>query len=56
MDVNAATSRRKNSETYQISGKAMTMPLADGTVQRWSYALTADGLLFLHGDACTDDK
>ena len=51
-----AGSRRKSSGTYQVSGNAITMRFADGTTERWSYARTADGVLFLHGDAYTDDK
>lgn len=50
-----AGSSRKNSGTYQISGNAITMHFANGTVQRWSYARTADGLLSLHGDAFTTE-
>ena len=54
-DVVSASSRA-TSGRYKIDGYAITMRFGNGTVLRWSYAMTADGLLFLHGDAYTDDK
>ena len=41
--------------TYALSRGAILLRYKDGTVRRWSYARTADGLVFLHGKAYTKD-
>ncbi len=52
----AGGASRSASGTYAISRNAITLRFADGTVKRWSYGKTADGLVFLHGKAYVDDK
>ncbi len=51
----AVGSNRVSGGTYKISGNMIVMRFQDGTTKRWSYARTADGLVFLHGDAYTTD-
>ncbi len=52
----AGGASQAGSGTYAISRNAITLHYADGAVKRWSYAKTADGLVFLHGSAYVDDK
>ena len=52
----AGGASRSASGTYAISRNAIILRYAGGTVKRWSYAKTKDGLVFLHGTAYVDDK
>ena len=52
----AGGASQAGSGTYAISRNAITLRFASGSVKRWSYAKTADGLVFLHGSAYVDDK